>query len=65
MIDESEKLLNILNAKYINLLEIMKIEKDIKKLKEIEKDLNKINSVSKVLREFINYNTMKKIKSKS
>ena len=63
MLKESEKLLNTLNAQYINLIEIMKFEKDVKKIKECEKDMNKISGLIKSLTNFINYYKMKELKS--
>lgn len=62
---ETENLLSKLNDNYTNLMEIMKVETDIKTLKELEKDINKINGVIKVLRQFNNYQILKELKSKS
>lgn len=63
MIKDAENLLNILNANYLNLVEIFKNEKDTKKLKDIDRDLNKIQNLIKALRQFTSYYTMKELKS--
>ena len=65
MLKDSEILLNKLNGQYNNLMEIIKVEKDIKKIKDYEKDINKISGVIKILSSFINYYKMKEIKSQS
>ena len=65
MLKDSEILLIKLNGQYNNLMEIIKLEKDIKNLKQFEKDINKISGLIKVLSNFINYYKMKEIKSQS
>lgn len=64
MLKDSEKFLNDLIIQTNNLIEIMKIENDEKKLKELEKDINKNNSLIKILTNYINYYRLKKLKSK-
>jgi hypothetical protein len=64
MLKDSEKFLNDLNNQNTNLMEIMKIETDVKKLKDLEKDINKNHGLIKVLTQYINYYRMKIIKSK-
>jgi len=54
-----------LNDKYNNLMEIMKLEKEPKKIKEIESEINKIQNVIKSLSSLINYYKLKEIKSKA
>lgn len=54
-----ENLLEELILKQQNLMSIMKIEKDGKKIKELEKDLSKINMLIKSLLSYKNYETLK------
>lgn len=60
-----EAFLVSLNDKYNNLMEIMKIEKEPKKIKELETEINKIQNVIKSLSTLINYYKLKEIKSKA
>lgn len=60
-----EAFLVSLNDKYNNLMEIMKIEKEPKKIKEIENEINKIQNVIKSLSTLINYYKLREIKSKA
>ncbi len=61
---DSEKFLNELQANYNNILEIMKIEDDGKKIKAFEKELNKTNNLIRALTSYINYFKLKNLKSK-
>ncbi len=61
---DSEKFLNELQANYNNILEIMKIEDDGKKIKAFEKELNKTNNLIRALTSYINYYKLKNLKSK-
>ncbi len=56
-----EILLEELILKQQNLMSIMKIEKDGKKIKELEKDLSKINMLIKALLSYKNYHTLKEV----
>ena len=64
MIKNSETFLKDLNDSFVNLTEIMKNEKDAKRLKELELELNKINNLIRILTNYINYYKIKELKSK-
>ena len=60
MFKEAEILLIKLVSQNNNLMEVMKIENEPKKLKSIEKDITKNNCVIKVITQYINYYKIKK-----
>lgn len=62
--EKVEKLLEELNLSQQNLMSIIKIEKEGKKIKELERDLSKINMLIKALLSYKSYHTIKDNTSK-
>ena len=60
MIENTENYYNNLNAQYNNLVEILKIETDKKKIKLLEIEINKVSSLIKSLMSYINFYKLKK-----
>ena len=63
--NEIEKLLSDLSLTNQNLMELMKNETDIKKLKDLERDVQKTSLLIRTILQYTNYFKMKEIKNKN